>query len=140
MTEINAQKLIVGDKVILLQSSGADGNVYTDIGISPTRFAELLSRDAYCPTLDSAPTSSTTQYTEQVIQPDDTVTTEPSTFRPGQLARVADSSVEGGYVFYRCCDVQYDTDGTTPVSASWQLAKPKIWIDTDGNIQVQTRI
>lgn len=39
-------------------------DIYAELGISKERFVELLSRDFYCPALDSAPTSSTLTYVD----------------------------------------------------------------------------
>lgn len=39
-------------------------SIYEELDISLVRFAELLGRDFYCPTLSSAPTSSTLSYTD----------------------------------------------------------------------------
>ncbi|MBQ4589118.1 MAG: hypothetical protein IJA95_07510 [Bacteroidaceae bacterium] len=38
--------------------------IYEELGMSLERFAELLGRDLYCPTLSEAPTSSTLTYTD----------------------------------------------------------------------------
>ena len=39
-------------------------DLYAELGISKERFVELLSRDFYCPALDSAPSSETFTYTD----------------------------------------------------------------------------
>lgn len=54
-------------------------SVYEELGISLERFAELLGRDLYCPTLNAAPTSSTLTYTDT----DDSV----NSFQVGQPCR-----------------------------------------------------
>ena len=62
----------------------ATEDIYAELGISQERFVELLSRDFYCPTLTSAPTSSTLTYTD----------TDGSTnhFQIGQMCRWADGN------------------------------------------------
>lgn len=39
-------------------------SIYEELGVSLERFAELLGRDLYCPTLSAAPTSATLKYTD----------------------------------------------------------------------------
>ena len=39
-------------------------SIYEELGVSLERFAELLGRDLYCPTLSEAPTSATLKYTD----------------------------------------------------------------------------
>lgn len=38
--------------------------IYDELGLSAERFAELLARDFYCPTLTAAPTNTTLTYTD----------------------------------------------------------------------------
>ena len=57
-------------------------SIYEEIGISLVRFTELLGRDFYCPTLSTAPTSSTLSYTD--------TDGESQVFQIGQPCRWAD--------------------------------------------------
>lgn len=54
------------------------------LGLTEDRFVELLSRDLYCPTLTSAPTSSTRTYTD--------TDNSTNTFQIGQTCRWLDGS------------------------------------------------
>jgi hypothetical protein len=57
-------------------------SIYEELDISLVRFAELLGRDFYCPTLSSAPTSSTLSYAD--------TDGETHTFQIGQPCRWAE--------------------------------------------------
>ena len=85
MAEIKMKNLIVeiGDKKYKMIGSRLE-DICEELGISEDRFIELLSRDAYCPTLSAAPTSSTLTY----------VDTDGSTnhFHVGQLCRWAEGN------------------------------------------------
>lgn len=59
-------------------------SIYEELDISFVRFAELLGRDFYCPTLSAAPTSSTLKYTD--------TDGEEQTFQVGQPCRWAEGS------------------------------------------------
>ena len=59
-------------------------SIYEELDISLVRFAELLGRDFYCPTLSAAPTSSTLKYTD--------TDGEEQTFQVGQPCRWAEGS------------------------------------------------
>lgn len=63
--------------------------IYDEIGISFSRFVELLDRDAYTPQLSTAPTSETLTYTD----------TDGSTcdFRIGQACVYPSADIDGGY-------------------------------------------
>lgn len=63
MAEINTKSLVVniGGKQYVMTGSRLE-DICDDIGVTVDRFIELLSRDAYCPTLNSAPTFSTLTY------------------------------------------------------------------------------
>lgn len=63
--------------------------IYEELGMSLERFTELLGRDLYCPTLSSAPTSSTLTYTDT----DGSV----NTFQIGQPCVYPSASVDDGY-------------------------------------------
>ena len=80
--------------------------IYAELGVSLERFATLLSRDAYTPTLDEAPTSATTTYTD--------TDGSTNTFAIGQCCRVWDADEED-YIFYRLYDM---ADGV----ATWREA------------------
>lgn len=85
MAEIKMKNLIVeiGDKKYKMIGSRLE-DICEELGISEDRFIELLSRDAYCPTLSAAPTSSTLTY----------IDTDGSTnhFHVGQLCRWAEGN------------------------------------------------
>ena len=72
---------------------------YEELGLTLDRYAELLSRDFYCPTLSSAPTSSTVTY----------IDTDGSTnhFAVGQACRWKDGDGQWQIAFLK------STDGTT---------------------------
>lgn len=59
-------------------------SIYEELDMSLERFAELLGRDLYCPTLTAAPTSSTLTYTD--------TDGSTNTFQAGQPCRWADGS------------------------------------------------
>ena len=85
MAEIKMKNFVinVGGKTYKMIGSRLE-DICEELGISEDRFVEILSRDAYCPTLSAAPTSSTLTY----------IDTDGSTnhFHVGQLCRWA----EGG--------------------------------------------
>jgi len=70
---------------------------------------------SYVPTLNSAPTSSTTTYTRggQSVN-----------FEIGQFARVADAEAEEGYVFYQLYDLTTEGNVTT---AKWKEANTGVY-------------
>ena len=76
-------------------------SIYEELDISLVRFAELLGRDFYCPTLSSAPTSSTISYTD--------TDGETQSFQIGQPCRWAEGD---GWRLALCTDNAGD-------SASW---------------------
>lgn len=77
--------------------------VYEELDISLERFAELLGRDLYCPTLQSAPTSSTLTY----VDTDESV----NGFQVGQACRWVEN---GEYRLAVCRNI-------TPSEASWYV-------------------
>lgn len=79
-------------------------SAYDDLGMTEERFAELLSRDAYCPTLTDPPGTSTTTYEDT----DGSV----NTFATGQKCRVRNADAAEGYDLWLLCDL---SDG----KASW---------------------
>lgn len=78
-------------------------SIYEELDISLIRFAELLGRDFYCPTLSSAPTPSTLKYLD--------TDGEEQTFQVGQPCRWADGS---GYRIAICKDI-------TSAAAAWYI-------------------
>ena len=76
----NVKNLIVNTGGNSYQINVSD--IYAEMGVTEERFAELLSRDFYCPVLPSVPTSKTLTYTD----------TDGSTnhFAVGQECRVPD--------------------------------------------------
>lgn len=68
-----------------------------------------LGRSSFIPTLQSAPTSSTTTFT---------LGTDTISFRVGMMCRVADQTAPNGYIFYRLIDV---TSGV----ATWEVVITK---------------
>ena len=83
-------------------------SIYDELGISLERFAELLGRDLFCPTLDSAPESTTLFYLD--------TDGEFQTFQLGQPCRWA---VDDGYRFAICQDI-------TSTAAKWYILPTKI--------------
>ena len=67
-------------------------DIYAEMGVSEERFAELLSRDFYCPVLVAAPDSSTLTYTDT----DGSV----NHFAIGQECRVLEEE-SSEYIFYK---------------------------------------
>ena len=82
--------------------------VYEELGITLERFAELLERDAYCPTLKSEPTSTDLTYTDT----DGSV----NHFSVGQLCRWEES---GSYRFAICRNIA-DSE------VSWYILPTKV--------------
>ena len=82
--------------------------VYEELGITLERFAELLERDAYCPTFKSEPTSNDLTYT-------DTDGSE-NHFSVGQLCRWEES---GSYRFAICRNI-------TDSKVSWYILPTKV--------------
>lgn len=82
--------------------------VYEELDITLERFAELLGRDLYCPTLDSAPGSSTLNYTD--------TDGSTNTFQVGQPCRW----VEGdAYRLAVCADI-------TGTASEWLVLPVKV--------------
>lgn len=77
--------------------------IYDELGLSAARFAELLARDFYCPTLTQAPTESTLTYTDT----DGSV----NHFQVGQPARWREG---GEYQIAICIDI-------TETSSKWHV-------------------
>lgn len=103
MAEIKVKGLVLkanGKEYRIVGSRLED--ICNQLGVTENRFIELLSRDAYCPTLSAAPTTSTLTYTD----------TDGSSnhFQVGQLCRWAEGS---DYRFAICKNV-------TLTAASWQ--------------------
>lgn len=109
MAEIKMKNLIVeiGDKKYKMIGSRLE-DICEELGISEDRFIELLSRDAYCPTLSAAPTSSTLTY----------VDTDGSTnhFHVGQLCRWAEGN---DYRLAVCKDA-------TETAVAWHILPTKV--------------
>lgn len=109
MAEIKMKNLIVeiGDKKYKMIGYRLE-DICEELGISEDRFIELLSRDAYCPTLSAAPTSSTLTY----------VDTDGSTnhFHVGQLCRWAEGS---DYRLAVC-------KNATQTSVAWHILPTKV--------------
>ena len=82
--------------------------VYEELGITLERFAELLGRDAYCPTLKSEPTSTDLVYTDT----DGSI----NHFSVGQLCRWEES---GLYRFAICRNI-------TDNEVSWYILPSKV--------------
>lgn len=89
-------------------SYGLGKAVYEEIGISLERFTEILGRDLYCPTLASAPGSSTLTYTD--------TDGEDHTFQAGQPCRWAEGN---GYRIAVCTDI-------TASTSSWYTLPTKV--------------
>lgn len=89
-------------------SYGLGRAVYEEIGISLERFTELLGRDLYCPTLASAPGSSTLTYTD--------TDGEDQTFQVGQPCRWAEGS---DYRLAVCKDI-------TETTSTWYTLPTKV--------------
>ena len=87
-------------KVIIDGTSIDIKQVYEMLGISLSRFTELLDRDFYVPTMESAPTAETRSYSDT----DGSV----CEFRVGQMCRVADIASYTGYRFYLLHDINAD--------------------------------
>ena len=87
---------------------GLGKSIYAELDMSLERFVELLGRDFYCPTLASAPTSSTVTYTDT----DESV----NTFQVGQPCRWQ----EGGAWRLAVC-----TDNTGS-AATWYVLPTKV--------------
>ena len=78
-------------------------SIYDELDISLVRFAELLGRDFYCPTLGSAPTSYTIKYTDTDGEEQPFQTGQPCRWLEGNDYRIAvcknvDSSSATWYV------------------------------------------
>lgn len=84
-------------------------SIYAELDLSLERFVELLGRDFYCPTLSSAPTSSTKTYQDT----DDSV----NTFQVGQPCRWKES--DGTYRLAVLADM-------TSSSATWYKLPVKV--------------
>lgn len=82
--------------------------IYEELDMSLERFAELLGRDLYCPTLRSAPTSSTLTYTD--------TDGETHHFQTGQPCRWAEGD---DYRIAVCKDI-------TLTASSWYLLPTKV--------------
>lgn len=87
---------------------GLGKSIYAELDMSLERFVELLGRDFYCPTLASAPTSSTVTYTDT----DDSV----NTFQTGQPCRWQ----EGGAWRLAVCT------NNTGSAATWYVLPTKV--------------
>ena len=83
-------------------------SIYEELGVSLERFAELLGRDLYCPTLSSAPTSSTLKYTD--------TDGDEHTFQVGQPCRWSEG---GNYRIAVCRDI-------TGVYSDWYVLPVKV--------------
>lgn len=108
MAEKQAKNLVlnVGEESFVLAASGY--NILEELGITEERLVELLSRDSYCPTLSSAPSSSTITY----VDTDGSV----NHFSQGQLCRwIADGDVRMAI----CKDV-------SATEASWYVIPTKL--------------
>lgn len=109
MAEIKMKNFIIeiGNKKYRMIGSRLE-DICEELGISEDRFIEILSRDAYCPTLSAAPTSSTLTY----------VDTDGSTnhFRVGQLCRWAEGS---DYRLAVC-------KNATQTSVAWHILPTKV--------------
>lgn len=109
MAEIKMKNFVinVGGKSYKMIGSRLE-DICEELGISEDRFVEILSRDAYCPTLSAAPTSSTLTY----------IDTDGSTnhFHVGQLCRWAEGS---DYRLAVCKDA-------TETSVAWYTLPTKV--------------
>lgn len=94
--EINLNRLSVTVKGQVYNIDQTE-KIYDELGISMDRFIELLSRDAYCPTLDADPTYETTTYTDEDGSVND--------FQVGQFARVPNAEQPGGYRMWQVVSV-----------------------------------
>lgn len=83
-------------------------SIYEELDMSLERFAELLGRDLYCPTLTAAPTSSTLTYTD--------TDGSTNTFQTGQPCRWADGS---DYRIAVCKNI-------TASASSWYIFPAKV--------------
>lgn len=83
-------------------------SIYEELDISLVRFAELLGRDFYCPTLSSAPTPSTLKYLD--------TDGEEQTFQIGQPCRWAEGN---DYRIAVCKHI-------TSKSAAWYILPTKV--------------
>lgn len=94
--EINLNKLSVSINGQVYNIDKPE-KIYDELGISIDRFIELLSRDAYCPTLDADPTYETTTYLDEDGSEND--------FQIGQFARVPEATQPGGYRMWQVVNV-----------------------------------
>lgn len=83
-------------------------SIYDELGVTLERFAELLGRDLYCPTLSAKPTSSTLQYTD--------TDNDQHTFQIGQPCRWKEGD---NYRLAVCTDI-------TSNSSSWYVLPIKV--------------
>lgn len=83
-------------------------SIYDELGVTLERFAELLGRDLYCPTLSAKPTSSTLQYTD--------TDNDQHTFQVGQPCRWKEGN---DYRLAVCTDI-------TASSSSWYVLPIKV--------------
>ena len=83
-------------------------SIYEELDLSLVRFAELLGRDFYCPTLSEAPTSSTLKYTD--------TDGEEQTFQVGQPCRWAEGN---DYRIAVCKNI-------TSTSSDWYVLPTKV--------------
>lgn len=109
MAEIKMKKLIInveGKSYKMIGSRLED--ICKELDITEDRFIELLSRDAYCPTLSAAPTSSTLTY----------IDTDGSSnhFHVGQLCRWAEGN---DYRMAVCKDI-------TETNSAWYVLPTKV--------------
>ena len=109
MAEIKTKNLVinVGGKSYKMIGSRLE-DICKELEISEDRFIELLSRDAYCPTLSAAPTSSTLTY----IDTDGSA----NHFHVGQLCRWA---VGNDYRIAVCKDI-------TETNSAWYTLPTKV--------------
>lgn len=116
-------------KKLLLSTGGVQyeltvpEKIYDELGISQERFAELLSRDLYCPTLTAEPASTTLTYTD----------TDGSTnhFQVGQPCRWLSN---GAYRMAICTNV-------TASAVSWYILPDTATIATKSDVQtLQTEV
>lgn len=118
MTEINTKSLVVniGGKQYVMTGSRLE-DICDELGVTVDRFIELLSRDAYCPTLNSAPTLSTLTYIDVDGSENHFQTGQPCRWSEGGVWKMAflKDNTEG-VAQWLMVPMESDLDGYIPLS------------------------
>lgn len=112
-------------------------DLYAELGITKERFVELLSRDFYCPTLSSAPSSSTVTYVDadgstnhfQVGQPCRWKDTD-GVWQTAIAKDVAATSVSWYTLPTRTSQLQNDSDFSTNASVDSKVSASESGLNT----------